>query len=125
VAIKNSFWDIMPCGPLKDNWHLRGACLHLQGPRVSKARHQHEAGSKQSWMYAAWNFLILTHETSLLAPCFVLISCFTYSQTRKTEATCSSKTLVGFQQTTWCAIISQKVELFSKYNMSLRATGAR
>jgi hypothetical protein len=31
--------------------------------------------------------------------CFILVSCLGYSVTLKMEATCSSKTLVDFQQT--------------------------
>jgi hypothetical protein len=35
------------------------------------------------------------------ATCFMLVSCLAYSVTLKMEATCSSKTLVDFQRTTW------------------------
>jgi hypothetical protein len=37
----------------------------------------------------------------LLAACFMLIACLAYSSTLKMEATCSSKTLVDSQWTTW------------------------
>jgi hypothetical protein len=48
VVMKNStFWDIMPCSPLKVNWCF-GATgpLNLQVWRISQARNQREAGSK-------------------------------------------------------------------------------
>jgi hypothetical protein len=74
-------WNITPCSPLKVNQHLEGTCrLHLQGRRISHARNQHEAGSKQR---------------------FILVSCLVYSSTLKMEATCSCVTSVGFQRTTW------------------------
>jgi hypothetical protein len=42
------FCDITPCSPLKVSWCFRGTCcFHLQGQRISQARNQHEAGSKQ------------------------------------------------------------------------------
>jgi hypothetical protein len=42
------YWDIMACSPLKVNWGSRETChRHLQVRRISKARNQHEAGSKQ------------------------------------------------------------------------------
>jgi hypothetical protein len=37
---------------------------------------------------------------SLLATCFMLVPCFAYSSTLKMNVTCSSETLVDFQQTT-------------------------
>jgi hypothetical protein len=51
VVMKSStFWDITPCSPLKVNWRFWGTCcFHLQGRRVSQARNQHEASSKQSF----------------------------------------------------------------------------
>jgi hypothetical protein len=43
------FWDITPCNPLKVGRRFGGTCrLHHQGRRISQARNQHEAGSKQS-----------------------------------------------------------------------------
>jgi hypothetical protein len=43
------FWDITPYSSLKVNWCFGGICrVHLQGQRISQARNQHEAGSKQS-----------------------------------------------------------------------------
>jgi hypothetical protein len=43
------FWDIMSCSPLKVNQRCGGTCcLHLQGRRISQAKKQREAGSKQS-----------------------------------------------------------------------------
>jgi hypothetical protein len=41
---------------------------------------------------------------ALLATCFTLVSCMTYSLTLKMQGTCSSETLVDFQQTTLCYI---------------------
>jgi hypothetical protein len=40
------FWDITPCDPL--NGRRRFGGIHYQGQRISKARNQREAGSKQS-----------------------------------------------------------------------------
>jgi hypothetical protein len=50
VVMKSSvFWDTMPCSLLKVNWRFGRTChLHPQGQRISQARNQHEAGSKQS-----------------------------------------------------------------------------
>jgi hypothetical protein len=43
------FWDITPCSPLKVNRRFGGTYrLHLQGPRISQARNQREAGGEQS-----------------------------------------------------------------------------
>jgi hypothetical protein len=42
-------WDITPCSPLKVNRHFGGIYhLQLQARRISRARNQREAGSKQS-----------------------------------------------------------------------------
>jgi hypothetical protein len=42
-------WNIMPYSPLKVNRRFGGTCrLQLQGPRISNARNQREAGSRQS-----------------------------------------------------------------------------
>jgi hypothetical protein len=55
------FWDTMACSPVKVNRRFGGACcLHPQGWRLNEARHQHEAGSKQSRGTPpprAWNLL--------------------------------------------------------------------
>jgi hypothetical protein len=50
VVMKSSiFWDITPCSPLKVNRRFGWTChLHLQGRRISQARNQREARSKQS-----------------------------------------------------------------------------
>jgi hypothetical protein len=46
------FWNITPCSPLKTNRRFWGTCrLQLQDRRVSQARNQHEAGSKQSLFF--------------------------------------------------------------------------
>jgi hypothetical protein len=75
------FWNITVCGPLKVNQCFRGTFhLHLQGQRISQTRNQCERGCMQ-----------------MLA----------YSLTLKMEVICSSKTLVNFQWTTWCYIVSQ------------------
>jgi hypothetical protein len=48
VMKSHIFWDILLCSPLKVNWYFWGTCcLYLQGQRISQARHQYEAGSKQ------------------------------------------------------------------------------
>jgi hypothetical protein len=62
-------------------------CLHLQGGRISQARNQHEAGSKEI---------------------FMAVSCLDYSSTLKLETTCSSKTLVDFQESTHHYIAENK-----------------
>jgi hypothetical protein len=44
------FWNITPCCPLKVDRHFRGTRrLHRQGGRISQARNQYEANSKQSY----------------------------------------------------------------------------
>jgi hypothetical protein len=44
-----TFWDITPCSPVKVNWHFgRRLHLHHQGLRISYARIQYEANSKQN-----------------------------------------------------------------------------
>jgi hypothetical protein len=50
VVIKSFiFWDITPCSPLKvSRLFGRTYRLHLHGRRISQARIQREAGSKQS-----------------------------------------------------------------------------
>jgi hypothetical protein len=43
------FWDVTPYIPANVKRCFRGKCrLHIQGRRISYARNQHEAGSKQS-----------------------------------------------------------------------------
>jgi hypothetical protein len=43
------FWDITPYNPLKVNGHFGGTCrLHLQDRRISHARNEHDASSKQN-----------------------------------------------------------------------------
>jgi hypothetical protein len=50
VVMKSSiFWDITPRSPLRVNRHFGGTCrLQFQVRRISHARNQREAGSKQS-----------------------------------------------------------------------------
>jgi hypothetical protein len=50
VSIQSSIVsDITPHTPLKVNWHFGETCRrHLHGWRLSQARNQHEAGSKQT-----------------------------------------------------------------------------
>jgi hypothetical protein len=45
VDMKRSiFWNIMPCSPLKVNWHFGGTCRSLlHGRRISQARNQRES----------------------------------------------------------------------------------
>jgi hypothetical protein len=54
-------WDITLRSPLEVNRRFEETCrLHLQNRRISQARNQHEAGSKQSFtLFFAW--LILRH----------------------------------------------------------------
>jgi hypothetical protein len=53
----NSYKKFLYC-PVKVNWQFGGMCnLHLQGWRISQARHQHEAGSKQSLYQLTFNVL--------------------------------------------------------------------
>jgi hypothetical protein len=48
VVMKSSiFWDITPCSPLKVTGRFGGA-RRLDGRRISQARNQREAGSKQA-----------------------------------------------------------------------------
>jgi hypothetical protein len=53
IIKKNSiFWDKMLCSLLKVIQHFRVTChLHLQHKKISQARSQHEAGSKQSELH--------------------------------------------------------------------------
>jgi hypothetical protein len=50
VAMKSSvFWDMILYSPVNIKWHFgRTYCFHLQGWKVSQARHQHDTGSKES-----------------------------------------------------------------------------
>jgi hypothetical protein len=41
------FWHITPCSPLKVNRRFGGTFLHLQLRKISLAKNQREAGSKQ------------------------------------------------------------------------------
>jgi hypothetical protein len=73
-------WDMMPCSPANVAQRFGGTyCLHLQDQKVSQAKSQDEAGSKQS------------------SACFMLFRCLAYSLTLKMQAVCSSKTLPDFQ----------------------------
>jgi hypothetical protein len=76
------FWAITLCSPLRVNSRFGGTCrLHRQGHRITHARNQSEAGSKQS---------------------------SAYSLTLKMEATYSSETSDDFQWTTWHYIPEDK-----------------
>jgi hypothetical protein len=89
VVMKSSiFCDIMLCSSLKVNRRFGATCCpHLEGRRISQARKQREAGSKQNcYPLATW---------------FVLVSCLAYSSTLKMGATYSSEMSVNFQWTTW------------------------
>jgi hypothetical protein len=78
------FWDITLCRPLEVNRRFGGTCrLHLPGRKISQARNQHEAGSKQ-----------------IHATCLMLVSCFAYTLALNMEWTYSSETSVGLQRTT-------------------------
>jgi hypothetical protein len=81
VELKSSIpWDMMACSLANVTQHFGETyCLHLQDQRVSQAKSQDEAGSKQS------------------SVCFMLVHCLTYSLTLKMQAVCSSKTLIDFQ----------------------------
>jgi hypothetical protein len=97
---KNSiFWSIIPCSPLKVNWHFGGTCqLHLHGWRVSQTRNDHGAGS-------------------------LLVSFLVYSLNMKMEVTCSLKMSVDFQITTWYCILEKKVVIttaLSASNLTLK-----
>jgi hypothetical protein len=82
------FWEITPCGRVRDNRHFGGAChFHLQGWRISQARNRRDTGCKLS--YAGF----------LLGLFFNLMM----------EAMFSSKMLVDFQQTTQCYIPEDKI----------------
>jgi hypothetical protein len=51
VVMRSSiFWNTMPCSLLKANRRFGGTCnLHLQVPRKSRTRNQHDACSKQTF----------------------------------------------------------------------------
>jgi hypothetical protein len=50
VMKSSGLFDITPSGTLLVNRRFEGTYhLHLQGRRISQARNQHEAGSKQSF----------------------------------------------------------------------------
>jgi hypothetical protein len=79
-TLKNTttFWDITPCSPSKVNRRFEKICrLRLQGRRVSRARNQCEAGSKQS-----------------------PVSRWGYYSAMKMEVTFFSEVSVDFQRTT-------------------------
>jgi hypothetical protein len=83
VVMKGSiFWDILPCNPLKIDRRFGGVkySLLFQSRRLIQARNQQEEDS----------------ELALLATCFILASCFTYSSTLKMGAIHSNETSVDF-----------------------------
>jgi hypothetical protein len=48
VILSSIFWDITLCTPLTVSWRFGGTCrFHLQGRRISQARNQIKAVSKQ------------------------------------------------------------------------------
>jgi hypothetical protein len=71
-------WDITWSSPLRVN-----CCF-------GRTRPLHFSGSKNK----------LSKKPASLSPTFIFSSCSAYSLTLKTEATCSSETLVNVQQTT-------------------------
>jgi hypothetical protein len=86
VVVMNSFifWNIRPCSPLKVNWCFGGMChFNLQGKRISQARNQCEACSKQGWRWK-WHVLekhrlafnrlhsIISHKIELFRFCSLL-----------------------------------------------------
>jgi hypothetical protein len=83
--VKSSiFWGIMLCSPLKIDRRFGGTYrLFLQGRRISQRGNQNVVN------------------VALLATCFTLLSCLSYSSTLKMEALCSSETSIEFQRTTW------------------------
>jgi hypothetical protein len=94
------YWDITLSSPLKFNWCIsQTCCFQLQGWRISQARNQHEAGSKQ---------------------CFMLVSCLSYSLTLKMEVICSSGTSVDFQWTTWWYVPEDRT-IHSHYSENLKS----
>jgi hypothetical protein len=57
----------MPYSPLKVNQRFGGTCyLHLQGLKVSQARNQHEAGSKQKIELFMATAMRTPHPTAVL-----------------------------------------------------------
>jgi hypothetical protein len=79
---------ITPCNPLKVNGRFGGSYrLHLQGRGISQT-------------------------SNLLATCFTLVSCFTYSSTLKMDAARSSETSVNFERTTWRYIPDDRTPTF-------------
>jgi hypothetical protein len=69
VVMKSSvLWDIKLCSPLKVYQRFKGTChLSLQGRRISQARNQHEAGSKQGEALLTFNGLhsVISQKTEL------------------------------------------------------------
>jgi hypothetical protein len=52
ILMSSIFWDKTSCSPLKVNGLSGGTCrLHLQNRRMSQARNQREAGSKESSLH--------------------------------------------------------------------------
>jgi hypothetical protein len=55
AVVMNSslLWDITPCSPLKVNQRFEGTCrLHLQGPRISRTRNQRGSNLLSRWFIA-------------------------------------------------------------------------
>jgi hypothetical protein len=88
------FWFVRLCSS-ESAWHFgRTYCLHIQDPRISQARNQHEAGSKQNLVCCA----------SCLLHAVFFFFCLAYFLTLKVELMCFSEMSVNFHQITWCLI---------------------
>jgi hypothetical protein len=72
---------------------------HLQGRRISQARNQHETGAPKITNNKNLFRCFVPRETFL-----ILASCLAYFSILKMKGTCSSRTLVDFQRTTWHTI---------------------
>jgi hypothetical protein len=77
IRLRSSvFWDITPCSPLKVNQNFGGTCrLHLQGRKISQARNQRDAGSKQDqYVYLNLAYVgIISFKAVLIEKCLVKI----------------------------------------------------
>jgi hypothetical protein len=85
--------DVTPRTSLKVSLRFGGSYrLHLRGRGISQSGNQGEA---------------------LLATCFTLVTCLSYSSTFKIEATCPSEISFDFQRNIRCCIL--KTEFFLSY----------
>jgi hypothetical protein len=63
----------------------------------------------KAWIAETWrHWHFLRCGLLCVSSAFTLVSCFAYSSTMKTEATCSSETSVDFQRTTQCYIAEDR-----------------